>query len=73
MRFLVHRHLGPDAMYDYDLFSVVCHEGQIDNGHYTCFARSHDEVRTAHTILLSVTNLVCLCLGNQWYRFDDDK
>nr|VWO95161.1 Uncharacterized protein [Ganoderma boninense] len=39
------RNLGPEAMYDYDLFAVVCHEGQIDNGHYTCFARSHDEVR----------------------------
>ncbi|CDO74952.1 hypothetical protein BN946_scf184945.g24 [Trametes cinnabarina] len=35
--------LGPEALYDYDLFAVVCHEGQIDNGHYTCFARSHDE------------------------------
>ncbi|KZT02572.1 cysteine proteinase [Laetiporus sulphureus 93-53] len=31
------------AMYEYDLFSVVCHEGQINNGHYTCFARSQDE------------------------------
>ncbi|OBZ72012.1 Ubiquitin carboxyl-terminal hydrolase 27 [Grifola frondosa] len=36
-------YLGPEALYEYDLFSVVCHEGQIDNGHYTCFARSHDE------------------------------
>lgn len=35
---------GPRAMYEYDLFSVVCHEGQINNGHYTCFARSRDEV-----------------------------
>ncbi|KAI0635856.1 cysteine proteinase [Trametes polyzona] len=37
------RALGPEALYDYDLFAVVCHEGQIDNGHYTCYARSHDE------------------------------
>ncbi|KAI0787731.1 cysteine proteinase [Fomes fomentarius] len=37
--------LGPEALYEYDLFAVVCHEGQIDNGHYTCYARSHDEVR----------------------------
>ncbi|KAH9925470.1 cysteine proteinase [Amylocystis lapponica] len=36
-------HLGPEALYEYDLFSVVCHEGQIDNGHYTCFSRSQDE------------------------------
>ncbi|PCH42519.1 cysteine proteinase [Wolfiporia cocos MD-104 SS10] len=34
---------GPGAMYEYDLFSVVCHDGQINNGHYTCFARSQDE------------------------------
>ncbi|TBU33545.1 cysteine proteinase [Dichomitus squalens] len=37
------RNLGPASLYEYDLFAVVCHEGQIDNGHYTCFARSHDE------------------------------
>ncbi|EMD31302.1 hypothetical protein CERSUDRAFT_119860 [Gelatoporia subvermispora B] len=36
-------HLGPETNYEYDLFCVVCHEGQMDNGHYTCFARSHDE------------------------------
>ncbi|KAH9930059.1 uncharacterized protein B0H18DRAFT_160266 [Fomitopsis serialis] len=34
---------GPGSMYEYDLFAVVCHEGQINNGHYTCFARSQDE------------------------------
>jgi len=34
---------GPQALYDYDLFSVVCHDGQIDNGHYTCFTRYQDE------------------------------
>ncbi|RDX57434.1 cysteine proteinase [Lentinus brumalis] len=37
------RALGPEALYEYDLFAVVCHEGGIDNGHYTCFARSQDE------------------------------
>ncbi|KAL6298643.1 cysteine proteinase [Sparassis latifolia] len=36
-------HIGPEALYEYELFSVVCHEGQIDNGHYTCYARSQDE------------------------------
>ncbi|KAH9945406.1 cysteine proteinase [Epithele typhae] len=35
--------LGPETTYEYDLFAVVCHEGQIDNGHYTCYARSKDE------------------------------
>ncbi|KII89707.1 hypothetical protein PLICRDRAFT_685039 [Plicaturopsis crispa FD-325 SS-3] len=34
---------GPEAMYEYDLFAVVNHEGQIDNGHYTNFARFQDE------------------------------
>ncbi|KAH9010113.1 hypothetical protein EDB85DRAFT_2053774 [Lactarius pseudohatsudake] len=33
---------GPEAMYDYELFAVVNHEGQIDNGHYTSFARFQD-------------------------------
>ena len=32
-------------MYQYDLFSVVNHDGQLNTGHYTNFARSHDEVR----------------------------
>lgn len=36
--------MGPYATYDYDLFAVINHEGQIDTGHYTNFARSQDEV-----------------------------
>lgn len=28
---------------EYDLFAVINHEGQIDNGHYTNFARFQDE------------------------------
>ena len=31
-------------MYEYDLFAVINHEGQINNGHYTNFARYCDEV-----------------------------
>ncbi|THH11391.1 hypothetical protein EW146_g8064 [Bondarzewia mesenterica] len=34
---------GPEALYEYDLFAVINHEGQIDNGHYTNFARVRDE------------------------------
>ncbi|KAL4074742.1 hypothetical protein V8B97DRAFT_1868021 [Scleroderma yunnanense] len=34
---------GPDAMYEYDLFAVINHEGQMENGHYTNFARFQDE------------------------------
>ncbi|KIY43869.1 cysteine proteinase, partial [Fistulina hepatica ATCC 64428] len=33
--------LGP--MYEYDLFAVINHEGQLNNGHYTNYARSQDE------------------------------
>ncbi|KAF8525841.1 cysteine proteinase [Hysterangium stoloniferum] len=35
--------LGPQTMYDYDLFAVINHEGQLNNGHYTNFARYCDE------------------------------
>jgi hypothetical protein len=35
---------GPSALYEYDLFAVINHEGQMDNGHYTNFARFQDEV-----------------------------
>lgn len=36
---------GPEALYDYELFAVINHEGQIDKGHYTSFARFQDAVR----------------------------
>lgn len=38
------RYPGPEGMYEYDLFAVINHEGQMDNGHYTNFARFRDEV-----------------------------
>ncbi|KAG5735879.1 Ubiquitin carboxyl-terminal hydrolase 22 [Termitomyces sp. T112] len=34
---------GPAGMFDYDLFAVINHEGNMDNGHYTNFARFQDE------------------------------
>jgi ubiquitin C-terminal hydrolase len=39
-----HSYPGPAAMYEYDLFAVINHEGQINNGHYTNYARFEDEV-----------------------------
>lgn len=30
---------GPDSLYEYDLFAVINHEGQLNNGHYTNYAR----------------------------------
>ncbi|KAI6162710.1 hypothetical protein EDD17DRAFT_1574345 [Pisolithus thermaeus] len=35
-------HPGPDAMYEYHLFAVINHEGHIENGRYTNFARFQD-------------------------------
>jgi len=35
---------GPETMYEYDLFAVINHEGHMNNGHYTNFARYCDEV-----------------------------
>ncbi|KAI0368632.1 cysteine proteinase [Pilatotrama ljubarskyi] len=58
--------LGPEALYDYDLFAVVCHEGQIDNGHYTCFARSHDEWYRYDDDKVTHTTLSA-CLNSQAY------
>jgi len=34
---------GPPIMYQYDLFAVINHEGQMNNGHYTNFARFDSE------------------------------
>ena len=41
---------GPEALYDYELFAVINHEGQIDRGHYTSFARFQDTVRDPHLL-----------------------
>uniref|UniRef100_A0A0W0F2P4 Ubiquitin carboxyl-terminal hydrolase n=1 Tax=Moniliophthora roreri TaxID=221103 RepID=A0A0W0F2P4_MONRR len=35
--------MAPEVMYEYDLFAVINHDGQMNNGHYTTFARSQDE------------------------------
>ncbi|KAJ8520755.1 hypothetical protein ONZ45_g2476 [Pleurotus djamor] len=52
--------IGPDTMYDYDLFAVINHEGQIDNGHYTSYARYQDEVPSAESgIVLMMITYMC--------------
>ncbi|KAI0033090.1 cysteine proteinase [Vararia minispora EC-137] len=38
-----HRHPGPEGMYEYDLFAVINHEGDLNTGHYTNFSRFEDE------------------------------
>ncbi len=64
-------------MYDYELFAVVNHEGQIDNGHYTSFARFQDTVCADLSFPSSPpTTPVHSPEGSslsQWCRFDDDK
>lgn len=48
---------------------MINHEGQIDNGHYTSFARFQDTVR--HFISPPLPRLTPA--PAQWCRFDDDK
>jgi len=60
---------APPLVYQYDLFSVVNHDGQLNTGHYTNFARSHDEVRPRCCFKKDL----CVHSALQWYRFDDDK
>ncbi|KZV68313.1 cysteine proteinase [Peniophora sp. CONT] len=36
-------HPGPEGMYEYDLFAIINHEGDLNTGHYTNFARFEDE------------------------------
>jgi ubiquitin carboxyl-terminal hydrolase 22/27/51 len=48
---------------------VINHEGQIDNGHYTSFARFQDTVRH----LLAPSDAADSFPQCQWCRFDDDK
>jgi ubiquitin carboxyl-terminal hydrolase 22/27/51 len=56
-------------MYEYDLFAVINHEGQMNNGHYTNFARFQDEVCWT----FRSSSMVSFAHVGQWYRFDDDK
>jgi len=60
-------------MYEYDLFAVINHEGQINNGHYTNFARFQDEVSMIYWTVLMTPSALINYFVLQWYRFDDDK
>ncbi|KAF9029915.1 cysteine proteinase [Hymenopellis radicata] len=35
--------IGPKIMYEYDLFAVINHDGNMTNGHYTNYARSGEQ------------------------------
>jgi ubiquitin carboxyl-terminal hydrolase 22/27/51 len=56
------------AFYDYELFAVVNHEGQLNTGHYTNFARSQSEV-----CYTRISKTYSLTKYLKWYRFDDEK
>ncbi|KTW29184.1 hypothetical protein T552_01141 [Pneumocystis carinii B80] len=64
----------------YDLLSVVCHQGQINTGHYTCFAWSNDNwfqfddttinIANEKTVLASnAYDCMFLCLKLIEYRY----
>jgi ubiquitin carboxyl-terminal hydrolase 22/27/51 len=53
---------APPLVYQYDLFSVVNHDGQLNTGHYTNFSRSHDEVRP-HCVLEGIYVFIKHCSG----------
>jgi ubiquitin carboxyl-terminal hydrolase 22/27/51 len=57
---------GPETMYDYDLFAVINHEGQMDNGHYTNYARLHDEWYRFDDEKVTLSNLTA-CLDSNAY------
>ncbi|TFK73228.1 cysteine proteinase [Pluteus cervinus] len=55
---------GPSAMYDYDLFAVINHEGQLNNGHYTNYARyQHEWYRFDDDKVMPSTAKECLNSG----------
>ncbi|KAF9223270.1 cysteine proteinase [Gyrodon lividus] len=60
------RYPGPEAMYEYDLFAVINHEGQMDNGHYTNFARLQDEWYRFDDDKVALSNLGA-CLSSNAY------
>jgi hypothetical protein len=57
-------------MYEYDLFAVINHEGDLNTGHYTNFARFEDEVRAPP---LQIQSPRADSGPTQWYKFDDEK
>lgn len=62
---------GPETMYEYDLFAVINHEGQMNNGHYTNFARYCDEVsalavkKQIYQVCYSGTDLMMISMFNR--------
>ena len=52
---------------------MINHEGQIDNGHYTSFARFQDTVRHPTPFPPFTVKRLTLAPTQKWCRFDDDK
>lgn len=58
-------------MYEYDLFAVINHEGQINNGHYTNYARFNDEVKfdePVQRLVLADIDYFFLAVVSLWRR-----
>lgn len=46
-------------MYEYDLFAVINHDGNMTNGHYTNYARSGEQVSLCDQIFTTQTDSAC--------------
>ncbi|KAF8193930.1 hypothetical protein K438DRAFT_1828278 [Mycena galopus ATCC 62051] len=60
---------GPAAMYEYDLFAVINHEGQINNGHYTNYARYEDEWYRFDDVKVTPASLGSVLASNAYMCF----
>ncbi|TEB19403.1 cysteine proteinase [Coprinellus micaceus] len=62
-------YLGPEALYEYDLFAVINHEGQMDNGHYINYARFQDEWYRFDDDKVTHTSLSAVLASNAYMCF----
>ncbi|KTW27954.1 uncharacterized protein T551_02921 [Pneumocystis jirovecii RU7] len=53
----------------YDLLSVICHQGQINTGHYTSFARSNDNWFQFDDTTIFITNEKTVLSSNAYLLF----
>jgi len=61
-------------MYDYDLFAVINHDGQLNNGHYTNFARYNNAVSGTRLIPPNFTQTPTVVSVWRWeVRLSSDK
>ncbi|KIY72161.1 cysteine proteinase [Cylindrobasidium torrendii FP15055 ss-10] len=61
--------LGPQIMYEYDLFAVINHEGNMSTGHYTNYARFGDEWYRFDDDKVTVASLGACLASNPYMCF----